>query len=133
MNGMQSKSPYFDPGDLVTDRENDTEDENDDPRMLVVDVTDDHADDVEVSQTGSTVADYNPTYPADDPVISIVFVENEHELGLWQKDADLKAGRNPDTPFGELIADAVPDDRRRYSYPQSRLREAEYHAKDDEE
>ena len=131
MNGIQSKSPHFDPGDLVTDRENN--DEDDDPRMLVVNVTDERADEVEVTKTGSTVADYNPEYPADDPVISIVFVEDEHELGLWEKDADLKAGRNPDTPFGKLIADAVPDDRRRYSYPQSRLIEAEYRSEDEHE
>lgn len=126
MSGMQSKSPHFDPGDLVTDRE------NADAFMLVVDVSDERADDVEVAKTGSTVADYNPAYPADDPVISIVFVEDEHELGLWEKHADLQADRNPDTPFGELIADAIPDDRRRYSYPQSRLIEAEYREEGDE-
>lgn len=61
MSDMQSTSPHFDPGDLVTDRE------NADVFMLVVDVSDDRADDVEVAHTGSTVADYNPAYPADDP------------------------------------------------------------------
>lgn len=102
---MRNKFPYFDPGDVVTDRE-----DQDDP-----------ADEVQVSDSGSTVADYNPAYPADDPVISIVFVEDTHELGFWEKHTDLQADRNPDTPFGELIVDAVPDNRKRYFYPESRL------------
>lgn len=117
MNTMHNESPHFDPGDVVTDRE----DQDDSTTMLVVDVSDDPADEVQVSDSGATVADYNPVYPADDPVISSVFVEDTHELGLWEKHADLQADRNPDTPFGELIVDAVPDDRKRYFYPESRL------------
>lgn len=79
----------LEPGDLATDRE--TGD-----AVLVVRVTDERADAVEVDGTGRSVADYetNDGYPADDPVVEVVY------------------------PFGgnEPLAE-----RRRYSFPHSRL------------
>jgi hypothetical protein len=79
----------LEPGDLATDRE--TGD-----AVLVVRVTDERADAVEVDGTGRSVADYetNAGYPADDPVVEVVY------------------------PFG---GGKSLDERRRYAFPHSRL------------
>lgn len=79
----------LEPGDLATDRE--TGD-----AVLVVRVTDEPADAVEVDGTGRSVADYetNEGYPRDDPVVEVVY------------------------PFG---GGKTLEERRRYSFPHSRL------------
>ncbi|PSP97248.1 hypothetical protein BRC89_11800 [Halobacteriales archaeon QS_4_70_19] len=63
--------------------------------VLVASVTDERADGVEVGDTGQSVADYetNEGYPRDDPVVEVVY------------------------PFGG----ATLEERRRYSFPHSRL------------
>jgi hypothetical protein len=65
--------------------------------VLVTRVTADTADAVEVAGTGRSVADYetNAGYPRDDPVVEVVY------------------------PFGN--ADVALAERRRYSFPHSRL------------
>ena len=79
----------LEPGDLATDRE--TGDS-----VVVVAVTDEPADAVEVAGTGRSVADYetNAGYPRDDPVVEVVY------------------------PFDGAASLA---ERRRYSFPHSRL------------
>ena len=57
------------PGDIVVDRENGD-------RLVVVDVTDERADEVEVPDLGTTVAAYptNEGYPNDDVVVAAVYL-----------------------------------------------------------
>ncbi|MFB6206328.1 MAG: SWIM zinc finger family protein [Haloglomus sp.] len=65
--------------------------------VLVVAVTDERADETEVAGTGRSVADYetNEGYPRDDPVVEVVYPFGNREVAL--------------------------EDRRRYSFPHSRL------------
>lgn len=81
----------LEPGDLATDRE--TGD-----CVVVVRVTGSAAEDVPVTGAGVSVADYhtNEGYPRDDPVVEVVY----------------PFGGDPDVPLAE---------RRRYSFPHSRL------------
>jgi hypothetical protein len=79
---------HLDAGDIVLDHE--TGD-----RLVVVDVTPQRADDVEIEGANTTVADYptNEGYPEDDIVVEVIYL-------------------------GDVPAS---DDTRRYSFPLSRL------------
>ena len=59
----------LEPGDVVFDRETGN-------RLVVVDVTPHRADEVEITATETTVAEYptNEGYPADDIVVTVVYV-----------------------------------------------------------
>lgn len=60
-------SPRFDVGDAVIDTEVD-----DPERMYVVDPARGTADEIYIEALEGTVADVNPDYPADDPVVSCI-------------------------------------------------------------
>jgi hypothetical protein len=94
-------------GTVVTDREDD-----DEGRLYVVSVHDDHAADWYVEAIDATVAEANPEYPATDRVVSCVYAEAaDAELGA---DADTETLRQA-AAFGDL---------RTYTFPRSRLRVA---------
>lgn len=71
--------------------------DRDDPgaAMLVVAIATETAADYEIAQDGFSVADANPRYPEDDTVVEVVYPQ--------RTDADLEG-------------------KRRYAFPQSRLR-----------
>ncbi|MBX0284751.1 hypothetical protein EGH22_00270 [Halomicroarcula sp. F28] len=103
-------------GEPVQDTEQD-----DDHRAYVIDIHDQTADEYRVEGTGSTVHDYNESYPADDQVVEIAFSEDVgNKIGIAEKQAQLKSGRGDD--FGEVFRRNVQNlEVRTYAYPSSRL------------
>ena len=93
-------------GDVVHDIEDDTPND-----AIVVRLPDGQSDEIEVGETGDTVADFNPDYPADAPTAVVAF---EAELD----DAD--SGWEVSTPESllELVREA---DIQTYTYPVPRL------------
>ena len=82
--------------------------------MLVLGAYGKTAEECYISAIDQTVAEANPEYPANDPVVDVAFVEGiETALGLdWEADDVL-----------QLDADGVLGRARiqRYAYPESRL------------
>lgn len=99
----------FTSGDRVRDREADDPDSDE---AVVLGTPDASIADWEIEDTEQTVADYNPTYPADDPVILVAFVP-ALTAATWDWEG---------TPPDELLAGAKTHDIQRYAYPASRLR-----------
>lgn len=95
----------LEPGDAVVDRE--TGD-----LLVVIQVTNDRADEIEIPDRDSTVADYptNHNYPGSDPVVELIYP----------------------LPRGITPASVKPSHVRRYSFPRSRLR-TRFNATDDEQ
>jgi ribonuclease HI len=97
----------FTPGDHVVDRDDDSDSPS---QAVVIACPDVICDDWTVPGTAQTVADYNPDYPADDPVVSIAFLTDLARWDGWQDGdpADLSSGVHS-------------HDIRAYTYPASRL------------
>lgn len=103
----------FHAGAHVTDREDDDADP-----MLVLDPNVGPADQVDIDDLNATVADVNEHYPADDPVVRVVFVSwlDRHVPG-W---TDWRTDRQ----FAETLRDYADDwgvPLETYDYPESRL------------
>jgi hypothetical protein len=91
--------------DWVRDRERPEE------PMLVVEVFEDRtATDHHVRGKDATVADLNPDYPDDSPVVKVVYPSSVRDHGLHVED------------FGEIYAAARRLDLTSYSFPAPRLR-----------
>lgn len=101
-------SEQFDVGDRVIDR-----DDDDPETAIVVETPTKRAGNVQVPGPDQTVAEYNPEYPADDPVVYVVFERClEIEIPNWQSVTQL--------------AEAVESLHiTRYAYPESRLNHSE--------
>lgn len=99
------------PGTYVRDKEED--DDSTTSRMIVVDRPGMNAEESAVSD-GKTVADYNPEYPSDDPVVIVVY-ENDALDGFGT--------RGSSEQLVELYSEDAFEERdvRTYSYPESRL------------
>ena len=96
-------------GDIVPDRES-----NDDARLIVLERHDVPASEKYVSAINATVAEANPEYPDDDPVVSVAFIESvEDALGLSWEVEDVLEVYDEDRMERARI--------KRYAYPESRL------------
>jgi len=96
-------------GDWVRDAE------GDDSKMLVVECFDIPADEFGILQTQSTVAEENPGYPADDPVVKVVFYEGlNYYLDGWSVEEVLDKAVRANGKLGDTRISA-------YSYPLSRV------------
>ena len=99
----------FESGQRARAREND-----DDGQMLVLGAHGKTAEECYVSAIDQTVAEANPEYPADDPVVDVVFVEGiEDALGLdWSADDVLQLAADENLDRARIKV---------YGYPESRL------------
>lgn len=112
---MQQQNLKFRPGERVTDREAEDEDQ-----MVVLDPNVGAADDVTVEIDGveKTVAELNPEYPPQDPVVRVVFVSwlDSHVPGWREWDNEQLFSRTLRDYAEEW---GVP--LQTYDYPESRL------------
>ena len=107
--------PTFEPGDTVSDCDQDNPEEN---PALVLEAHAIPADEFGLVALQRTVASLNTQYPADDPVIRVVFIESLDTVhGDWEVEEILDKRVDP---VGKL-----PSGIRTYCYPQSRLRDIE--------
>lgn len=92
--------------------------EDDDTHVVVLEATGKAAEQSYISALGQTVAEANPDYPADDPVLSVAFVEIiEDALGIdWEPGDIVEIAER-----GELTRARI----KTYAYPESRLAPAE--------
>ena len=93
-------------GRVLQDRDDDQS-----KQLLVTAVHEQRADQFEVPDAGQTVADYNPEYPAADPVIEVRFFETlDAHLGEWTIEDVLRREADETLDAGDP-----------YYYPESRV------------
>lgn len=111
------KKPYWEVGDVAFDRE-----DGEYRPLLVVKTHQRRADEWRVEGGGGdTVAEENPGYPDDDPIIRCVRA-TEAEIGEFQKQAKENIPAEQGTSFGQLVArEARRTEKDVAAYPQSRL------------
>ena len=96
----------FERGEIVRDRDSDREKE-----LMVVGTRDECAESFTVPGTETTIAEYNPDYPARDSVIEVRFVETlDAYLGGWTVAGVLETEATGKLDAGEP-----------YFFPESRL------------
>jgi hypothetical protein len=79
-------------GGRATDRE------DDEAELIVLDVHPDaRADSWVIDATGDTVAEHNPGYGADSPVVECVYAEDAARLPSWRTVEDLRDAVDTDT------------------------------------
>jgi ribonuclease HI len=94
-------------GDHVIDRDDDSESPS---RAVVIACPDVSCEDWTVPGTDQTVADYNPEYAPEDPVVAIAFLTDLAQWDDWR-----------DTDPADLAPGVHSRNIRSYSYPASRL------------
>ncbi|HET7323524.1 MAG TPA: hypothetical protein VFJ06_04260 [Halococcus sp.] len=75
-------NPSWNIGDVVRDRE----DDDPDP-AVVINVPDVPADEWDIPRFGKTLAEDNPDYPADAPIVTVLFEDNlDYHFPDWERD-----------------------------------------------
>ena len=102
-------NPTWDIGDVVQDRE----DDDPDP-AIVVNVPGVPADKWDVPRFGKTIAEDNPDYPANAPIVTVLFEDNlNYSFPDWERDTKI--------PYDTLDGRGL----QYYSFPAPRLESAE--------
>lgn len=119
---MTAAETFFVIGDRVVDRETDLEDEEPARFARVRSVVGQPARVHDIPALGKTVAEVNPDYPADDPVVRVVFEDGLRRYVPvdWESWAPEDFGKRL-RAYEVTWSVSVPT----YSYPASRLRLAE--------
>lgn len=116
-----TKSPPFHVGQAVLDVDQDRPNP-----AIVVDINGQSIAETRLPSSQQSIADVNPDYPADDPAVTVVFLDEfrervPHTIGYYKQLNEPFKRDHPDQIAHPLHSDAIDNGVSCYAYPASRL------------